>query len=248
MIEDILLAKVPANPRWCGTTVPLDLGLRTSGVRVSPTEASLTCHQASRHATRRNTGVAVKKRIVAVDVDDVCADFISEWLRVYNYRYDDRLTTDDITGWSIAEQATKCTKEEFVAILDAPDFYEHVNPMPKARAAVWALGSAGHRVVYATACIPGTEEQKRKWLVKWGFLSPENMRRDFVPIQDKSLVRADFLFDDRIENVEGFTEVGGIGVLVRRPHNHRDAWRCGVQVRGMEDVVGLIEELTKVGL
>lgn len=180
------------------------------------------------------------KPLIAVDVDDVVADLIGEWLRVYNYRYDDRLTADDITSWSISAQTTKCTTDELFAIIKEPAFYEGVIPCPRARNGIYALLAAGYRVIYATSCTPGSEQAKNDWLVKWGFLTDENRRRDFVAVTDKSLVRADFLFDDRIENVETFK---GQGVLVRRPHNSLEAWRCPVQVRGMEDALGFLNQL-----
>ena len=128
--------------------------------------------------------------IIAVDVDDVVADLIGEWLRVYNYKYNDNLTADDITSWSISDQCVMCSKTQLFDIIHEPKFYEGVIPMPRARRGVEQLLEAGHRVIYATSCTPGSEAAKNDWLVKWGFLSKENRRNDFVAVSDKSLVRA----------------------------------------------------------
>src|SRR6185437_8497142 len=197
-----------------------------SGVCVPSSETARSGAEAS-GPSRRHSGRSMKNAIVGVDVDDVCADLIGEWLRRYNYKYGDNLTREDITSWEISAQTTKAPKGEFHKILLEPDLYEHVLPIPYARTGIYELLANGHRVVYVTHCTPGTEEAKRQWLVKWGFLSPENMRRDFMPIQDKSLARTDFLFDDKVENVETFK---GIGVLVDRPHNAFERWKCPVKV------------------
>ena len=45
--------------------------------------------------------MTMKKLTIAVDVDDVVADLITEWLKRYNHDYNDTKTPADITQWAI---------------------------------------------------------------------------------------------------------------------------------------------------
>lgn len=159
---------------------------------------------------------------LAVDVDEVCAGLLGEWLRRYNVDYDDNLTTDEATEWDMTKVVKPECGQDIYRFL-TPDIYDHVLPISGARQAVYELLAMGHRVVYVTASRElYSAIAKRAWLLRWGFLSPANVQRDFIPANDKSLIRADMLFDDRFENVASFP---GCGVLISQPHNAKaPAW------------------------
>lgn len=179
----------------------------------------------------------MKSLLLAVDVDEVCADLLGEWLRRYNKDHGDNLTPDDISEWDLSK-LVRCGGDIY-NYLHQPDLYEHVLPISGARPAIYTLLSMGHRVVYATSCPSGTAEFKRSWLLRWGFLTPANASRDFLPVSDKSLIHADYLFDDRPENIEGFT---GTGVLIRRAHNQPTSHnRCPHQIGGLREAPKWLE-------
>lgn len=177
--------------------------------------------------------------IVALDVDEVCADLHSEWLRRYNEDSLDSLLPEDIKTWEIERYVKKGWEEKIFDYLQDHNLYTSVLPMPWARTAIEQLREDGHRVIFVTACIPGTELKKRRWLEWWGFLTAA---QDFVVTTDKSLIRADFLFDDRPENVESFK--GGIGVLVVRPHNEGSSWH-GNRVQSLRYAPQFVRDATR---
>jgi 5'-nucleotidase len=156
--------------------------------------------------------------IIAVDVDEVVADLLTEWLRRYNAKYNDNLTVDKVRGWEMAPQTKPECREKIYEILREPDLYDHVWPIPGTLGAIERLRRLG-RVVFVSAK-NGTA--KLEWLQKWGYL-PDGDDNDFIMAKDKALVKADYLFDDHIKNVESFP---GCGVLVDHWHN-RDTktWR-----------------------
>jgi 5'(3')-deoxyribonucleotidase len=154
--------------------------------------------------------------ILGVDVDDTIADFTTEWVRRYNMKYGDNVTNDDVKGWTIGDYLTKATRNELFEILKEPDFYESVSPLRGARDGVYRLLAQGHRIVYVTSCVEGTMDQKRDWLVRWGFLSSANRFSDFIAAYDKALVNVDVLFDDRLSTVEDFPRDA---VLINSPAN-----------------------------
>lgn len=154
--------------------------------------------------------------IIGMDVDDVVADLISEWLHRYRHRTGDYLYPSHIRDWEISGYATKMSPAEFYGILHEPDLYGSVSPMPDAIDTVRRLREDGHRIVYITACVGNTAGYKKQWLIRHGLLH-EFQHQDFIAAHDKSLVSGvEVLVDDRIENVEAFP---GKAILIRRPHN-----------------------------
>ncbi|UOF81164.1 5' nucleotidase [Caudoviricetes sp.] len=177
--------------------------------------------------------------IVALDVDEVCANLHDAWLHDYNRISGDRLLSENVLSWDIQKFVKKGWEHRIFELLHDPTLYERVTPMTYARTAVYELLAMGHRVVYVSSCIPGTEGHKREWLVRWGFLTPATKGKDFVAMTDKSLIAADFLFDDRVDNLVGFK---GVGVLVDRPHNGGVSW--GRRVTAVRHIPGFVRSCT----
>ncbi len=152
--------------------------------------------------------------IIAVDVDDVCADLLSEWCRRYRLESGDTLGPQDIHAWEINQYVKPGWKTRIFDLLKDPQFYAFVAPIEGARNAVDKLRNLG-RVIFVTSCVPGTMDQKYSWLHHHGFLkSPE----EFVVCKDKYLVKADVLIDDHVVNVEKFP---GMAYLITQPHNRK---------------------------
>jgi 5'-nucleotidase len=159
----------------------------------------------------------VKTITIAVDVDDVCADLLSEWLRRYNLDYGDSLLPEDITAWDLHQFVKpKCNKLIYEYLRATPCLYDNIHPIQGARAAVRNMRADGHRVIFVTSCTVGTVDAKMRWLIRWGFLPKGNHQRDFIAAADKASVKADVLIDDHVANVQGYP---GPSILITRPHN-----------------------------
>jgi 5'-nucleotidase len=152
---------------------------------------------------------------IAVDVDEVVADLLPVWLADYNKKYNDELLAEDLREWDL----TKAVKPECgKAIYDllTAEMYDRILPIPYARAGCRALRAMGHRVIFVSSCPRGTADAKLAWLVRWGFLPQGIFQKDFFVASDKSLIAADVLIDDNIDNVHAFPQMG---ILVNQPHN-----------------------------
>ncbi len=169
--------------------------------------------------------------IIAVDVDDTVADLLTPWLRRYNERFPDEAvykTPEDVGSWNLVDAMPEHHRDPFWAMLD-PSIYnrDEVQPIPGALEAVQRLRTMG-RVVFVTSCVGFTASVNAKfhWLVRHGFL-PDAKRhggqQDFVPMIDKSLIKANFLIDDGPHNIQrfqgGLREDGRAGILIEHPHN-----------------------------
>ena len=154
--------------------------------------------------------------IIAIDVDGVCADLNSEWLRRINDAQGTSFTSDDVTEWDMSKLSVDGF--DVYSILRDKDIYRHVAPIPGALEAVNAMRGAGHRVVFVTSCTLGQYDAKERWLVREGFLQDEYTHRDLVLASDKALVKADLLIDDGLHNVEAFP---GKVILIDQPYNRK---------------------------
>lgn len=198
------------------------------------------CSDANRCAVGGGLGQAVeqttmptagKRLVIAVDVDDVVADLITEWCRRYNRDFSDDLTAEKITDWKIDLFVKPECGAKIFDYLRADNLYHCVAPVDGAVEGVRRLRAAGHRVVFVTSSNAMQAGKKLEWLQRHGFLGTEHEQPDYYVANDKSLIAADLLIDDRPKNVANFP---GRTILFARPHNER--WRLEF---GAPDRVGI---------
>lgn len=179
--------------------------------------------------------------IIACDVDGVIADINTEWLRRYNFDYDDNVQYDEITAWKMDKFVKpECGKKIF-EYLHAPDFYDNVVPYPGALEGLWALREFGHEIVFVTYCVgPKMAAAKIQWMLDHNVIpSPSHVgMNDVILAKRKDMIRADMLIDDYDKNLEGFE---GRKLLFDQPWNRHDYELA--RVKGWGDVVRYVERV-----
>ncbi len=156
---------------------------------------------------------APRKRI-AIDMDEVMADAVTEHLRRYNRDFAEEITVADLEGkwlWDVVNQDRHAALE---AYLRSEDFFAVLGVMPDAQRVVRALQQR-YEVFIATAAmeVPTSFTAKYKWLGEhFPFISPSHI----VFCGDKSIIRADFLIDDNPRQLGRFQ---GEGILYDSHHN-----------------------------
>lgn len=195
------------------------------------------------------------RAIIAVDVDEVCADMLGAVCSRFRDMWrtgDERWMIPMYRGEPVPETSRDILPEDisqwdlkpyfgphwWEAIKEV-GFYRTVQPVPGARRGVHTLLGLGYRVIYVTSCVPGTADAKQQWLLDWGFLTEKNAMRDFFAVSDKSLVKADALFDDNVNNVESFPK---LGVLVNHWHNRSTPCKQR-RIGGLFEAPALLSEL-----
>ena len=170
--------------------------------------------------------------IIGVDVDDVVADLVSEWLRLYNIEHKDNVWIDQIKTWEIFD-FVKCGHAIY-DFLKLPTLYDNMQPISDAKWGVDMLRKGGHRVVFITSCVLGQFDQKWTWLKRNGFLDDKLHANDFIAATDKILLNVDLMIDDKPGTVEAFEERG---LLFKRPWNNGVAtWKSIVADYVRQDV------------
>lgn len=171
--------------------------------------------------------------VIGVDVDEVCCDLLTEWLRRYNADWDDALGREQCTQWDMTKLVRPNCGPAIYDYLQHPDLYEKVEPIPGAALGVARLRAAGHEVHFITSCVDGPmEKAKFYWLERHGFLAAPGAPRYHAVGSSHDAKRAiaerlklDVLIDDRPENLEAMPERVA-RILFDAPHN-RDRWAGG---------------------
>lgn len=153
------------------------------------------------------------KFTIIVDIDDVCAELMKTWLCAYNHDYNDNLQQHQITDWDVSQFVKpECGRDIYKYIKDAKT-YDTIKPVEDAFEGIYELRRMDHRVVFVTATPIEIAGRKFQWLVDNDF---EPRMEDYVETYDKSLIRGDYMFDDRYDNVINFK---GKGILLSKPWN-----------------------------
>lgn len=160
--------------------------------------------------------------LILCDVDGVLAYLDRHWLSTYRDLTGDMIYPEDIDVWDFIPLLKY--PEVVWEILDAPDFYEGVQPMRGAVRGIKTLRKMGHRVVFVTASTPNGARGKMLWLQRYGLL-PEGITprsfKDFISANDKSLVHGDAMIDDGVHNLKTFQ---GLRILFDAPYNQEYIW------------------------
>ena len=144
----------------------------------------------------------INNKTVLVDIDDVTANLIDAWLMLYNQKYEDKLTRDDIVNWDISLFVKPECGKEIYKWIDTPEIYDIIEPVKNALFSVNKLRKNNNRVVFVTASTIGASGRKFRWLNDNGFDVPI---RDYIEAHDKSLILGDILLDDGQHNCESTT-------------------------------------------
>ncbi|AZN41037.1 5' nucleotidase, NT5C type [Paenibacillus albus] len=150
---------------------------------------------------------------IAIDMDEVIADFNSKHLSVFNREYNETLTARDLMGTRLRELRPHL-KNEIIAYLKDPEFFSDLEVMKDSQEVIREL-SEQYEVFITTAAMefPTSFSAKYAWLKEhFPFLDELN----FVFCGDKSIIHADYLIDD---NHRHFQRFQGQGILFTAPHN-----------------------------
>jgi len=162
----------------------------------------------------------VKKRPVAIDVDDVLADFIGATLGYVHSQTGVRVPRSAIKTWVLTDHVPPEISDHIVPLWKSKGFCAMLPPL---RGAVDAIGLLRdtHKVTFVTAPLSGGPwwvEERRRWLMS--HLGAQG-KKDIVFTSDKHLLVKDYevIVDDRSATVDKWADAGGAAIIVSQPHN-----------------------------
>ena len=154
-----------------------------------------------------------RRQRIAIDMDEVMADALTEQLRRYNTAHGTSITPAALSGRHLEQFIPPAHREAAEAMFDA-SFFEDLAVLPDCQEVVRELADR-YDVFIATAAmdVPRSFDAKYRWLQRhFPFIPPAQ----FVFCGDKTIVDADYLIDDRPRHCENFK---GQALLFSAPHN-----------------------------
>ena len=150
---------------------------------------------------------------IAIDMDEVMADALTEHLRRYNAAYGTSITAAELSGRHLGQCIPPAHREAAEAMLDA-SFFEDLAVLPDCQEVVRELAGR-YDVFIASAAmdVPCSFDAKYRWLQRHFPFIPSSQ---IVFCGDKTIVDADYLIDDRPRH---FAKFRGRGLLFAAPHN-----------------------------
>lgn len=150
---------------------------------------------------------------IAIDMDEVIADFHAEQLVRFNYKFNKNLTSKDVQGIKLQKLMPHLEKE-IDDLINQDSFFRNLKVIENSQIVIEKL-SFKYEIFIASAAMDHTNsfDAKLKWLdVNFPFIKRSNI----VFCGDKSIVKADYLIDDHTHHFANFS---GQGILFTSPHN-----------------------------
>lgn len=150
---------------------------------------------------------------IAIDMDEVIADFNSKMIPSFNQRFNAQITLADLDGLTI-QQLRPDIKEQVEEMIGESGFFSDLAVMPESQRVIKHLADK-YEIFITTAAMefPLSFDAKFRWLKNhFPFINPMNI----VFCGSKSILHADYLIDDNARHFEHFS---GEGILFSAPHN-----------------------------
>ena len=151
---------------------------------------------------------------IAVDMDEVMADAVAEFLRRYQRDFNEQVSDEAMRGRRLWDAVRSDRHETLMGYLQTEDFFSVLNVMPESQRVLLALQEK-YEVFIATAAmeVPSSFTAKYEWLGEHFPFIPSS---HIVFCGDKSIILADYLIDDNIRHLGNFH---GEGIIYTAPHN-----------------------------
>lgn len=153
---------------------------------------------------------------IAVDMDQVLADFMGKTSRVIKERFNIEVSKENVQFNELQKKHPKLMKDIFL-MLNEPDFFRDFELEDEDAVPVMKELNKHYEIYIATAAmdVPGSFTAKYEWLCEYfPFLDTAN----FVFCGNKRIIKADFLIDDNVRQLQNFS---GEGILYSQPYNEQ---------------------------
>lgn len=150
---------------------------------------------------------------IAIDMDEVIADYIKKQLKLYNQTFNEVVKVEDLRGLKLRQYRPE-SKEKLVEFLQDPSFFTDLEVLADSQEVIRELNE-DYDIYITTAAMeyPTSFTAKYNWLKEhFPFLDDQK----FVFCGNKSIIHADYLIDD---NVKHFPNFIGKPLLFTAPHN-----------------------------
>jgi len=167
---------------------------------------------------------------IAIDLDDVLALSLIDFIDFYNEKFEKKITLEDFTGFSLNESIGMPIEKErkLLEEYDASHHYDKIKPMEGAKEAIKEL-SENHELVIVTSRPQKREEQTRKWLENYiegikevFFIRQEYGGESKTKGEVCKEIGAELLIEDNLDYAESCVDEGIRVLLFDYPYNQEE--------------------------
>jgi len=167
---------------------------------------------------------------IAIDLDDVLALSLLDFIDFYNEKFENKITIEDFTGFSLNESIGMPVEEErkLLEEYDASHYYDNIKPMEGAKEAIKELGES-HKLAIVTSRPKKREEQTREWLRKYiGDIKEVFFIRQKYGGESKTKgevckeIGAEILIEDNLDHAKSCVDKGLRVLLFDYPYNRKE--------------------------
>lgn len=151
---------------------------------------------------------------IAIDMDEVIADFHPKMVKTWNTHFSQRLAPEELNLFQLHQDDPDRLGELFELVVSDPTFFADLDVIEDSQRVIARL-SERYEIFITTAAmeVPTSFNAKFQWL-KTHF--PNIRPSHIVFCGNKSVINADYMIDD---NAFNFVNFCGEGLLYSAPHN-----------------------------
>ena len=180
--------------------------------------------------------------IIICDIDGVLNNLAERAIEVYNSRSNKNIHISDIVSYNFYDCLPKEDADGIVLSFKEKSLWNSLKPLEGSQNGLKQLIKKGHRIYLATATDPINFEWKMTWLKQYFPFIPED---NVIRIMDKSLLKADVIIDDCLDNlINNFAE----RVVLDHPWNHNELKDYAYSIRrayNWTDITNIINDIEK---
>lgn len=167
---------------------------------------------------------------IAIDLDDVLALSLIDFIDFYNKKFNNKISVEDFTGFSLNESIGMPIEEErkLLEEYDASCHYDNIKPMEGAKEAIKEL-SENHQLFIVTSRPQKREKQTREWLKKYiegiedvFFIRQEYKGKAKTKGEVCKEIGAEILIEDNLDYAKSCVVEGVRVLLFDYPYNRED--------------------------
>ena len=180
--------------------------------------------------------------VIAVDFDETLFSTLGKVIDIYNQRYSDTLSLDQITTYNLYECLPAHTADKLLELFVDKEVYDNLQPYKGSVKALQTLANNGYEIYIATATSSKNLEWKEQLLRRYfPFIPKENLIR----IHNKKLLNVDVLIED---NLDTLTQTFADRICFDQPWNRSDSKDFAYNISRAYcwgDIVDIINKIEK---
>lgn len=180
--------------------------------------------------------------IIVCDIDNILNNLAEKVIEVYNSYSKKKIQISDITSYNFYDCLPKEDADGIVSLFKEKSLWDSLKPLEGSQNGLKQLIKRGHHIYLATATDPINFAWKIAWIKQYyPFISEDNVIR----IMDKSLLKADVIIDDCLDNlINSFAE----RVTLNYPWNQNELKDYAYGIRRADnwsDIVNIMIDIEK---